>query len=170
MVDHGRGELRIWTEIFHVDKLGNKWLPLPSKGDLNRDNDWLYHKDIIGKINHPLLAGLQTRLMTPEYYGTLLADTHYFQGTTPPPDAAAVAIYSSLTDRYHYFDGFMLGTYRFYAGHFTLNAFNITGSIGNPATDRLFLNIVSQVQVDAVPLAPLPATFSVDMDKLGLRD
>ena len=85
-------------EIFHADKAENKWLALPSKGDLNRDADWLYRKDVIGNLDHPLPAGLQTRLMTPEYYGRLLEKTGYFRGATPPADAAAVAVYSSLTD------------------------------------------------------------------------
>jgi len=148
-------------------KAVNKWLALPAKGILNNDRDTDYHKDVVGKVGHPLLAGLRTGLMSPEYYGTLLAGTRYFQYATPPPDAAAVAIYSALTFNYSYFDGVMLGTYPFHAGHFTLNAFDIAGSIGSPAADRLLLNIVIQAQADAAPLSPLPAGFDAEMDKLG---
>jgi hypothetical protein len=156
--------------ILQADNAPDKWLPLPGKGHPYPDKDWLYHKDVIGKVNHPLLAGLPTKLMSPEYYGNLLADTHHFQGVTLPADTAAVAIYSSLTDHYHFFDGVMLGTYPFHAGHFTLNAFNIAGSIGNPATHRLLLNLVAQAQADAAPLAALPADYDAEMDKFGFTD
>jgi hypothetical protein len=158
------------SEIFNADKVSNKWLPLPIKGDQNRDTDWLYHKDVLGKVNHPVLSGLQTKLMTPEYYGLLLDQTHFFHGMTVPEDAAAVAIRSTATNEYHYLDGLMLGTYRFYAGHFTLNAFNILGTIGSPATDRLMLNLVVNAHSDATRQVPLPADFDAAMDRLGIRD
>ena len=157
-------------EIFNSAQVMNKWLALPIKGDQNKDTDWLYHKDVVGKVKHPLLAGLQTKLMTPEYYGLLLDDTRFFHGATPPADAAAVAIRCTATNEFHYLDGVMLGTYAFYAGHFTLNAFNLLGTIGSPATDRLLLNIILNAQSDATRLAPLPADYDGAMDKLGILD
>jgi hypothetical protein len=158
------------SSIFHGDNVRNKWLPLAVKGDQNDTKDWLYHKDVIAKANNPLFAGLPTKLMSPEYFGTLLAYTSYFQGVTLPADTAAVAIYSSLTDHYHFFDGVMLGTYPFHTGHFTLNTFNITGSIGSPATDGLLLNLVAAAQADAAPIAALPADYDAEMDKFGFTD
>ena len=157
-------------QIFHADKARNKWLPLEAKGDQNETHDWLYHKDVIGKTGNPFFAGLPTKLMSPEYYGSLLSNTAFFQGVTLPPDTSAVAIYSSLTDHYHFFDGVMLGTYPFHAGHFTLNTFNIVGSIGSPATDHLLLNLVAAAQTDAAPLAPLPVDYDDEMDKFGFTD
>jgi hypothetical protein len=156
--------------IFHGDNIRNKWLPLAVKGDQNDTKDWLYHKDVIAKANNPLFAGLPTKLMSPEYYGPLLVYTSYFQGVTLPADPAAVAIYSSLTDHYHFFDGVMLGTYPFHAGHFTVNTFNITGSIGSPATDRLLLNLAAAAQADAAPLAAVPSDYDAEMDKFGFTD
>jgi hypothetical protein len=155
---------------FNGDKGKNKWLALPQKGDQDGAPDWLYHKDVVAKVNHPILTGLQTKLMSPEFYGQLLAETHHFKDMTLPADTAAVAIYSSLTDKYHFLDGVMIGTYPFHAGHFTINAFNIVGSMGSPATDRLLLNLVIQAQADAAPLAPLPADYDAEMDKLGITD
>jgi hypothetical protein len=140
------------------------------KGDQNDTKDWLYHKDVIAKTDNPLFAGLPTKLMSPEFYGSLLGNTSYFQGATLPADTAGVAIYSSLTDHYHFFDGVMLGTYPFHAGHFTVNTFNILGSMDSPATDRLFLNLVAAAQADAVPLVPLPADYDAEMDKFGFTD
>jgi hypothetical protein len=80
--------------IFHGDKVRNKWLALPTKGDQSNDPDWLYHKEVIAKVNHPLFAGLQTKLMTPEYYDGLLARSFYFKGITnpAPSDTAAQGI------------------------------------------------------------------------------
>jgi len=146
------------------------WLPLPDKGNQNDAPDWLYHKDVIAKAHNPLFAGLPVKLMSPEFYGGLLGNTSYFQDVTLPADTAAVAIYSSLTDHYHFIDGVMLGSYAFHAGHFTLNAFNIAGSIGSPATDRLLLNLVATAQADAAPLAPLPSDYDAEMDKFGFTD
>jgi len=148
----------------------NKWLALPQKGDQDRTGDWLYHKDVVGKAGEQILAGLPTKLMTPECYGQLLADTHDFRGMTLPSDTSAIGIYSSLTDRYHFFDGVMLGTYAFHAGHFNINAFNILGSMGSPATDRLLLNLVTQAQADAAPVVAIPAGYDAEMDKLGITD
>jgi hypothetical protein len=155
---------------FNGDKGKNEWLALPQKGDQDGAPDWLYHKDVLGKLNDPILTGLQTKLMTPEFYGQLLADTHHFKDLTLPADASAIAIYSSLTDRYHFLHGVMIGTYPFHAGRFTINAFNILGTIGSPATDRLLLNLVIQAKADAAPLASLPADFDAEMDKLGITD
>jgi len=158
------------SPIFHGDNIRNKWLPLPDKGNQNDAPDWLYHKDVIAKAHNPLFAGLPVKLMSPEFYGGLLGNTSYFQDVTLPADTAAVAIYSSLTDHYHFIDGVMLGSYPFHAGHFTLNAFNIAGSIGSPATDRLLLNLVATAQADAAPLAPLPSDYDAEMDKFGFTD
>jgi hypothetical protein len=156
--------------LFHTDTVRNKWLALPAKGDQDPGYDWLYHKDVIGKVHHPLLAGLPTKLMCPEYYEGLLYDTHWFYGMTLPADTAAIGIYRSFAASYHSFDGVMLGTYPFHAGHFTINAFNIVGSMGSPATDRLLLNLVIQAQADAAPLASLPSGYDAEMDKFGFTD
>jgi hypothetical protein len=157
-------------KTFNGKKGKNNWLAIPEKGDQDGAPDWLYHKDVIAKVDHPVLTGLQTKLMSPEFYGALLADTHHFKNMTLPADVSAVAVYSSLTDRYHFFDGVMIGAYPFHAGHFTINAFNILGTVGRPATDRLLLNLVIQAKADAAPLAPLPADYDAEMDKLGITD
>ena len=157
--------------IFHDGNARNKWLALPAKGDQSTDPDWLYHKEVIAKVNQPLFSGLQTKLMTPEYYGGLLGRSYYFYGMTnpAPADTAAVSLYNAFSGA-HYRDGVMLATYPFHAGHFTINAFNIVDSMGSPATDRLLLNLVVNAQADAAPLAPLPAAYDAEMDQLGFKD
>ena len=64
----------------------------------------------------------------------------------------------------------MLGTYQFHAGHFTITAFNITGTIGSPATDRLVLNLILNAQSDAAAATPPPADYDAEMDRLGFKD
>lgn len=155
------------AHTFNGDRGANQWLAVPNKGSQNTAPDWLYHKDVVAKAVHPLFAGLPTRLMIPEYYGGLLGHTSFFQDTTLPPDVAAVALYSSLTDQYHFIDGLMLGTYPFHAGHFTISSFNIAGTIGLPATDRLLLNIVAAGQKDAAPVANVPPGLEGELDQLG---
>ena len=105
--------------------------------------------------------------MKPEFYGAA-GRTSYFQDVTPPLDVAAVALYSSLTDHYHFFDGVVLGTYSFHAGHFTINSLSLAETIGLPATDRLLINLVKAAQSDAAPLTDAPAGLDVELDHLGL--
>jgi hypothetical protein len=158
--------------VFHADNARNKWLALPSKGDQNDGPDWLYHKDVFGKVNQPILAGLQTRIMTPEYYGALLFNSSFFHDMTDPAaaDTTAVSIYNSYSGGANYHDGVVLASYPFHAGRFTINSLNIVDSMGSPAADRLLLNLVASAQADAVPVGALPADYDAEMDKLGFKD
>jgi hypothetical protein len=124
----------------------------------------------VAKTGHPIFAGLPTKLMDPDDYGMMLANAHFFEGTTTPDDTAAVAIRSTLGNHYEYKDGFLIGTYKLGAGHFTVNAFDLLGTIGAPATDRLMLNLVLAGQADAAPVTPPPDDFAATMDKLGIAD
>jgi hypothetical protein len=158
--------------VFHADNARNKWLALPSKGDQNDGPDWLYHKDVLAKIDHPFFAGLQSGIMTPEYYMDLLFNSSFFFNETDPTsaDTSALSIYDSYSGGANFHAGLVLATYPFHAGHFTINSLNIVGTLGRPATDRLVLNMVKTAQADAAALAPLPADYDAEMDKLGFKD
>jgi hypothetical protein len=156
--------------VFHAGNAPNKWLAVADKGGQNGDQEWLYHKDTVAKAGHPIFAGLPTRLMDPDDYGMLLNNAHFFAGTTVPDDTAAVAIRSTLGNRYEYHDGLMIGTYKLGGGHFTVNAFDIDGTIGSPASDRLLINLVLAAQADAAPGSALPSGFDATMDKLDIKD
>jgi hypothetical protein len=156
--------------VFHAGDAQNKWLAVADKGRQNGDLEWLYHKDCVAKVAHPIFAGLPVKLMDPDDYGMLLNNAHFFEGTTTPDDTAAVAIRSTLGNHYEYHDGVMIGTYKLGGGHFTVNAFDIDGTIGSPATDRLLVNLVLAAQADAAPGAARPADFDATMDKLGIKD
>jgi hypothetical protein len=158
----------------------SKWLALQQKGTLLDDRDWLYHKDAVAKEG-PAFAGLQTKLMTPEYYGGMLAETPYFNGVTPPDRTEAVAIRCNGIiagapgtlrgpGAFNYRDGVMLGTYRHHAGRFTINAFNILGSLGNPAADRLLLNLLAEARSDTASVHPLPVDYEAELTSLGIAD
>ncbi len=155
-----------------------RWLAVDKKGIEALDKDWLYHKDVVAKSG-PAFARLQTRLMTPEYYEGILENTPFFEGITPPDAAEAVAIRcSGIVDSagafspgtFVYKDGVMLGTYRHHAGHFTVNALNILGNIGNPAADRLLLNLVAEAESDAASVHPLPEGYASEIAALGIVD
>ncbi len=156
------------------------WLALGQKGFLVEDDDWLYHKDVVA-LNGPAFGGLQTKLMTPEYYDGLLAQTPHFEGMAHPDETEAVAIrcvglvsskrsFSFGLGDLEYADGVMLGTYRHHAGRFTINALDILGNLGNPAADRLLINLLKEAGSDAVPLQPLPANYEAEMASLGIAD
>ncbi len=154
-----------------------RWLALPTtlgfatnrKGVVS-DRDWLYHKEIIAK-DGPAFAGMRTKLMTPDYYGELLAKSEYFDALPIPDAAEAVAINCTfdLGGGYGYKDGLVLGTYRFHAGAFTLCGLDILGNLGNPAADRLLLNLVLEGKSDAAALQARPTGFDDEMDGLGIK-
>ena len=156
--------------VFNGKAGPNTWLAISSKGDQIGDFDWLYHKDIIAK-NDAMMAGLQTKFMTPDFYGEMLSNTRYFHNVTPPDDTACVAIHCTFEGSdFSYTDGVMLGTYKLGAGRFTINAFNLNGSIGNPAADRLLLNLVATAKSDAAISQPLPIGYDAQLDALGLKN
>ena len=157
-----------------------KWLALGQKGTLVNDLEWLYHKDIVAKKG-PAFAQLQTKLMTPGYYEGVLAGTPYFKAVASPDETEAVAIRCvgiitspgvspSGPGVLDYEDGVMLGTYRFHAGRFTINSLNILGNLGNPAADRLLLNLAAEAGTNVTSVQPLPEDYQSEMASLGIAD
>jgi len=145
------------------------WLALKQRGELVYDLEWLYHKDVVAKSGG-VFAGLQTRLMTPQYYGPVLAGTPYFaRGQVPDAiDAVAIRCAADGADQFNYRDGVMVGTYRHHAGRFTINALNLIGNPGVPAAERLILNLVKTAETDTTPLQPLPANYETELTALGI--
>ncbi len=148
-----------------------KWLPLGTKGILDNERDALYHKDIIAKEGMAF-AGLQTKLMTPEYYEGVLAQAPFFREMTLPDriEAVGVRCVAGGAIACEYKDGVMVGTYRHHAGHFTVNGLNVLGNLGNPAADRLLLNLAAEARSDAASVQPLPGDYDADMASLGIAD
>jgi hypothetical protein len=146
------------------------WLALPNRGVLATNPEWLYHRDYVAKPN-ALWAGLQTKLMFPEFFGTMMARVEFINDIAPPPDVAALGIDSTanLDGHFEYHDGLALGTYPFHAGHLTLCAFNLAANIGQPAPDRLLTNMILQAQSDAAAPVAAPQNLDAELDKLNIR-
>ena len=141
-----------------------------AKGDQTGDFDWLYHKDVVAKP-HPIMTGLQTKIMTPDYYAEILAKTKFFRNVTPPDDAVAVAIHCTFTgSTFDFSDGVMIGIYHHHAGGFTLNALSLLPHLGHPAADRLLLNLLVHARSTAAPLSPIPPTHDAQLKSLGIVD
>jgi hypothetical protein len=156
--------------VFSAGATPNRWLALANKGDQVGRRDWLYHKDVVAKP-HPFLAGLQTRILTPDYYAEVLADTRFFRNVSPPDDTVAVAIHCTMGDgAFECSSGVMLGTYRHHAGRFTLNALNLLSNLGHPAADRLLLNLPAHARGTAAAVHPLPANYDAELGAMGIVD
>ncbi len=159
--------------VFSAGATGHKaplqWLALDRRGELISEVEWLYHKDIVAK-DEPAFAGLETRLMTPEYYGPLLADAPYYMEIAPPDESDAVAVrcVADGAARFAYRDGLVLGSYRHHAGRFTLNGLDLIGNIGHPAADRLIINLVALAAADAAPIAELPNGYEMELSTIGI--
>ena len=152
-----------------VDKGVNRWIPLAEKGDQYGEFDWLYHKDLIAK-KHPIFNGLQSKIMTPDFYGSILSDTKYFRNITPPNDTSCVAINCTYyKSGFEFGEGVMIGTYTHHAGKFTINGLNLVKNVGNPAADRLILNLIANAKVGAPAVSALPENYDAELDRYGIK-
>jgi hypothetical protein len=143
----------------------NKWLAIGKKGTRTRPHEWLYHSDTIAK-NHLILNGLPAKVMTPDSYGPLLGG-EFFSAVADPQQAVAVRLYCTTATTW---EGLMVGIYQHHAGRFTINAFDLVGNLGNPAADRMLLNMAAHAATDAAPVHPLPANYDAELNALGIVD
>jgi hypothetical protein len=146
------------------------WLALPNRGKLATNPEWLYHRDYLAKSG-PLWTGLPTKLMRPEFFGSMLARVQFIQDITPPPEAAAMGIYCTMNmdGKFEYHDGLALGSFTYHNGSLMLCAFDILENLGQPAPDRLLLNMIKQAQKDAAPVSNPPAGLAAELDQLNIK-
>jgi hypothetical protein len=143
----------------------NKWLAVGKKGTRTKPHEWLYHSDTIAK-NHAILNGLPAKVLTPDSYGPLLGG-EFFGAVTDPEQTVVMRLYCTMATTW---DGLMVGIYRHHAGKFTLNAFDLLGNLGNPAADRMLLNMAAYAATDAAPVQALPADYDAELNALGIVD
>ena len=143
----------------------NKWLAVKEKGTRTKPHEWLYHSDTVAK-RHAILSGLPAKVMTPDDYGQLLGG-EFFGGVTVPEESVVVRVNCTYATTW---DGLMVGTYHHHAGKFTVNAFDLVGNLGNPAADRLLLNMAAYASADAAAVQPLPADYEAELNSLGIVD
>jgi hypothetical protein len=119
------------------------WLPLKKKGKLVDYWDWLYHKECVAKA-HPVFAGLPAKgIMDWDYYGPVISHK-YFEGLKDPAEVIAACFATGCPTPEGYLAGLMMCRYRFGAGNFILNTFNLLENIDkHPAADRLLLNLIN---------------------------
>jgi len=143
----------------------NKWLAVDKKGTRTRPHEWLYHSDTIAK-NHAILNGLPPKVMTPDRYGQLLGG-EFFSAVTDPQQTVVMRLYCTTATTW---DGLMVGIYHHHAGKFTINTFDLIGNLGNPAADRMLLNMAAYAATDAAPVQTLPANHDAELNALGIVD
>ena len=144
------------------------WLPLAKKGRCYEFNDWLYHKECVGKA-HPVFDGLQSRgILDWYYYGPVIP--HYiFDGQETPPEVIAAAFAAGYSTPGGYASGILLARYGFGEGNFMVNTFPILDQLDrHPAADRLLLNLVQfAASFIGKPLAALPQDFESQLRSIG---
>lgn len=114
-----------------------------TRGRCYEFNDWLYHKECVAKA-HPVLAGLAAPgVMDWDYYGPVIPHL-IFDGQDTPAETMAAAFALGYSCPGGYASGFLLAGYRYGAGSFILNTFNILDNLDrHPAADRLLANLLS---------------------------
>jgi hypothetical protein len=122
----------------------NQWIPVDQKGRQTGGHGEanVFHSDIVAR-DHPVFKGLPHGVLIPEIYGELLRPKARFSDITVPEDAAAVWI-NQNTGKTE--DGLVIGIYNYHKGKFLINSFDLTGNIGQPAADRMILNMVKYGQ------------------------
>jgi hypothetical protein len=146
------------------------WLPLARKGRCHFFHDWLYHKENVAR-RHPVFDGLQGNgILDWYYYGTMIP-RHIFEGQEDADEVIAAAFatgYCGGGSR-GYESGILMSTHRFGNGSFLLNTFPVMENLdGNPAADRLMLNLVRWAASRCVkPLAGLPPDFDATLRAIG---
>jgi hypothetical protein len=159
-IARGAHAIFLSPSVFAAGNDPRKWLAIGGSPTVTPGGrDWLYHKDVIAKP-HPITAGLETKIMTPDYYGEILSHTMLFQGMPDGGESVAVGMYCTGAP-FQFQDGVMIGVYQHHAGRLTLNSLQVAGMLGHPAADRLLLNMVAHAQTTAAPLAPLPDNYEV---------
>ena len=157
--------------VFQREKDSTTWLPLTKKGKVYKFDDFLYHKECVGKL-HPIFNGLQSNgLLDWYYYGPTLP-SFIFDGQDTPTEVVAAAFAAGYSTEGGYASGILLGSYRFGAGHFVINTFSILENIGrHPVADRLLLNLIQYSAPSAQgPAVTLPADFSSQLKEIGYID
>jgi hypothetical protein len=127
----------------------NQWLAVEQKGNQTggQGEPNIFRTDIVAR-DHPIFKGLPTGVLIPEIYGGLLRPKARFSGITVPEDVAAVWIQTTGKTA----AGLVLGTYPYRKGRFLINSFDLMGNIGQPAADRLILNMVKYGQANSLPV------------------
>ena len=140
------------------------WLPLRRKGTCNAFNDWLYHKECVGK-DHPVFEGVQSGgILDWSYYDQIIPHA-MFEGLAAPDETMAAAFATGYACPGGYASGLLMGAYRFHAGAMFLNTLRILEHIDvHPAADRLLLNLIAYARQGlGARQAPLPAGFETDL-------
>jgi hypothetical protein len=144
------------------------WLPLAKKGRCYEFNDWLYHKECVGKA-HPVFDGLQSKgILDWYYYGPVIP--HYiFDGQETPPEVIAAAFATGYSTPGGYASGILLARYGFGDGNFMVNTFPILDQVDrHPAADRMLLNLIQFADgFTGKPLAALPNDFEDQLQSIG---
>jgi len=169
-IARGAQAIFLSKKVFEGKRGANQWIAVEHKGEPSKEPQWLYHDDYVA-LNHPVTAGLQTKIMDPDYYGALFYGSQYFKGIAVPDETIAVAIHCTYSgSNFAVNEGVLLGTYKLRAGTFTISAFDIAANIGVPATDRLLINLVANAQSGAKVLHPASPNLPAELNSLGIVD
>lgn len=166
-IARGAQAIFLCGKVFRGERGMDQWLALPRKGTQSRApaEASIFHPDFVA-LPGPMMAGLPKGIMTPQYFSGVLNAPLRFQNVTHPDQVAGVAIYCT---KGKCLDWVTLGAYQYHHGGFIINALNLTGSVGNPAADRILVNLVQTAAADAVNLKPAPAGLDTELNAMGIR-
>jgi hypothetical protein len=121
----------------------NKWIDVELKGTQTGGNGEpnIFRSDIVA-FDHPVFSGLPKGVLIPLIYENLLRPKARFSDITLPDDIAAVWIKGTVKNE----AGLVIGIYNHQKGKFLINSFDLIGNIGQPAADRMILNMVKYGQ------------------------
>lgn len=164
----GSSILFLSPTVFARDKESSAMLPLARKGRIYEFNDWLYHKECVGKP-HAVFEGLQSSGILNWYYWDRVLPTYVFDGQDTPDEVIAAAFAAGYSTPGGYASGILLASYKFGAGHFFINSFHVLENLDeHPAADRLLLNLIQYASgLTTGSAALLPSDFQTQLKTIG---
>jgi len=115
-------------------------LPEEKRPALNREQDWLYHREYVVNYESPFFKDMSAGVMDVDIYGDIF--TQNALDTESAPDIThSMAFSTGYPNQRGYTGGFKIGTYFIGNGKLTLNTYKLLNSY-SPMGEKLLVNII----------------------------
>lgn len=121
-------------------------LPEARRPGVNREGDWLYHRESFLRPGCELFEGMRTGLADALLYTGIISGNHLVgRDSSLPDDTHAFAFATGYPNGEGYLGGFKLGTYVLDKGRLVLNSYDILDSAATvPYARRLLVNLLDK--------------------------
>ena len=124
------------------ENLSVNLLPEDRRPVINREQDWLYHRETVVNYESKFFDKMPSGVMDVDLYGKIFTPNAFeADGRKVPDKTHAMAFGTGYPNKNGYTGGFKLGTYHLNSGKLTLNTFKLLES-DTPLGEKLLINII----------------------------